>query len=157
LVKNNNRTVMRTLVTGAVAALVFASGSALAADLPTKAPIYKAPAAVYNWSGFYIGAHAGAAWGDTTATDEKATNGSCWNRCGFQWTGRPNGFVGGGQAGYNWQIGNFVLGVEADVGFLGTRGSKAAPISSDTIVHTDGGFYATARGRLGLAFDSILV
>jgi len=140
-----------------VVALVFVSGTAVAADLPTKAPVYKAPPAVYNWSGYYIGAHAGYAWGDTTATDEVATNGACWNSCGFQWTGKPKGFVGGGQVGYNWQTGNWVLGVEADVGYLGTRGSKAAPISSDTIVNTDGGFYATARARLGVAFNTVLV
>jgi len=148
---------MKELLGAATAAvLVFAADAALAADLPTKAPAY-APPIIYNWTGFYIGAHVGAGWGDTTATDDRATNGSCWNRCGFQWTARPKGFVGGGQAGYNWQAGNIVFGVEGDVGFLGTRGSAAAIISTDTIVHTDGGFYATARGRLGLAFNTTLV
>jgi outer membrane immunogenic protein len=125
-------------------------------DLAVKAKPLPPPA-YFTWTGFYAGLNAGAGWGTTTATDELATNGSCWNRCGFQWSNKPDGFVGGGQVGYNWQFGSFVVGVEGDLGYLGLKGSQAASISADTIVNTRGGIFATARGRLGFAFDHVLV
>ncbi|HSV23009.1 MAG TPA: hypothetical protein VLJ17_08270, partial [Xanthobacteraceae bacterium] len=45
--------------------------AASAADLPVKAPVYKAPIAVpvYNWTGFYVGANIGGAWSNITLTD----------------------------------------------------------------------------------------
>jgi outer membrane immunogenic protein len=78
---------------------------AVAADLPTKAP----PAPVYaplpfTWTGFYIGANVGGAWGQGTVTDN-ATGGTFG-------TGERGAFAGGGQLGYNYQIGNVVFGVE---------------------------------------------
>src|SRR5688572_13564445 len=95
-----------------LAAAVFAA-PASAADLPRSMP-YKAPAYVtsYNWTGFYIGAHAGYAWGNSDAID---LNG---------------GFVGG-QLGYNWQgMGNpWVFGVELDSAWadLGRTGTIFVP------------------------------
>lgn len=131
------------------------SAAALAADMPVKArPVVVAE--TYSWTGFYIGGHAGYAWGNTRATDTFASNGGCWFQCGFQWTARHRGFVGGGQVGYNWQSGRVVLGVEADFGSLSVTGSEAAAIATDTFVNTRGGFYATARGRLGVTHDAML-
>jgi hypothetical protein len=46
---------------------------------------------------------------------------------GDNWTYRTNGFVGGGQLGYNWQSGALVFGLEGDVGYLGAKGSAPAP------------------------------
>jgi outer membrane immunogenic protein len=77
------------------AALALLSGAAMAADVPEYVPPPEMMAPVpmaYNWSGFYVGVHAGYGWGD----DDDA-------------------FVGGGQAGYRWQFNTFVLGVEGDV------------------------------------------
>jgi outer membrane immunogenic protein len=149
---------MRAKLVFIVAAGLGISGAqvASAADLAVKAPVYKAPV-YFSWTGFYLGLNAGFGWGDTTATDILATNGSCWNRCGFQWGPGLSGFTGGGQAGYNWQFGNFVAGVEGDIGYLGLTGTAAAPISADTIVNTRGGVFATARGRLGFTVDKVLV
>lgn len=80
--------------------------SASAADLRRpvyKAPSYLSPAPIYNWTGFYIGAHGGYGWsnfsGDGTFGPGSAT---------------AKGFLGGGQLGYNYQIGQFVIGAEAD-------------------------------------------
>lgn len=129
---------------------------AIAADMPVKAA---SPAAVvYSWTGFYIGGHAGYAWGNTTATDIVASNGACWASCGRRWRTEHDGFVGGGQVGYNWQVGQAVLGVEADFGTLGGRHSGIYPLITTTTVDTRGGFYSTARGRVGgLVWDSRLL
>jgi outer membrane immunogenic protein len=109
------------------AALAF-SGSAFAADLPAKALAYKAapPVAAYGWTGFYVGANAGYAWGhsDPASSFTCPAPGACpynvpvqlsaFNAAG---TGilSPNGFTGGGQAGYNYQSGQLLYGVELDI------------------------------------------
>src|SRR5215467_12573694 len=95
----------KVAIAGAVLAL---TGSAQAADLLVKAP----PPDHFSWAGFYAGANAGYAWGTTTTTDTVATNGLCWVRCGAQWDTAAKGVTGGVQAGYNWQFGYLVLGVE---------------------------------------------
>lgn len=90
----------------ALIAAIVASGVAYAADLR---PILKAPplaASVYNWSGFYVGAHAGGSWGDNKFSD----------RIGgidvAEFT--AHGYLLGAQLGYNWQMGPWVLGAELE-------------------------------------------
>jgi outer membrane immunogenic protein len=60
---------------GFLASALVAIGSlaampASAADLPAKAPVLSAPPAAFNWTGYYVGANAGYAWG---RTDVKAS------------------------------------------------------------------------------------
>ncbi len=133
----------------ALAALATAAftQSASAADMPAKAKAPKAPVA-YNWTGPYLGLHAGGVWGESRGTD---VNG--WNAVGDTFTADTSGFNGGGQLGYNWQIPQtaVVLGLEGDLGYLGAEGSRASALSSDTFVNADGGWYGTIRGRLGFA------
>jgi outer membrane immunogenic protein len=82
-------------------ALVASAGAASAADLAVKAPVYKAPPVILSdWSGFYVGINGGGGWADNTAP-------------GFDM--KTSGGVFGGQMGYNWQFGSFVVGVEADI------------------------------------------
>src|SRR3954454_23975554 len=82
-----------------LAAMTAASGGAMAADMQTRGPVpYSAPASYYNWGGLYAGINAGYGWGH-------GTNRSI----------HPSGVVRGGQAGYNWQNGQFVLGAETDI------------------------------------------
>jgi outer membrane immunogenic protein len=156
----------------AVAVVGFAS-VASAADLPVKAPTYKAQAViapVNNWSGVYVGLNAGGAWGnsqtDFTPTglltavpawiSDLTARGSS--------TQHPNGFTGGGQIGINWQTGNFVFGAEADFQYLGLKASTQTPTFITggldpyrfaTSIQTDWLF--TLRPRVGLAFDRALV
>jgi outer membrane immunogenic protein len=123
---------------------VFASASAadLAARPDTKAPI--APAAVYNWTGFYLGIVGGGAW-ESASIDPKM----------------KGGFVGG-TAGYNWQTGNVVFGLEAD----GTWADVSASVTGATVVPGFGAVTATAssktdamgtvRGRIGWAVNQVL-
>ena len=107
-----------------VLAGLFAATTAFAADLPartyTKAPVMVDPG--YNWSGFYIGGNVGYSWGrsgDTTTYTNGA--GTLFTTAG---TSNLNGVVGGGQIGYNWQMQNWVWGLEADIQGTGERGSR---------------------------------
>jgi outer membrane immunogenic protein len=101
-----------------------ASGVAFAADIAVKAPP-PAPAPVYNWTGWYVGVNAGASMGNVKTDFNAApvtlttniTNAVPFNTPGFAGsnTEYPDGFMGGGQIGYNWQFSPiWVVGLEAD-------------------------------------------
>jgi outer membrane immunogenic protein len=132
---------------------VGGANMASAADLYVKAP----PPEYFTWSGFYVGANAGFAFGSTTTTDIVATNGVCWVSCGAQWGTKVSGGTGGGQIGYNWQFGSIVLGVERDLGYLGASGTGPYPLLPTTTANTNGGFFSTARARAGFTVDHLLV
>jgi outer membrane immunogenic protein len=89
-------------------------GPALAADLAVKAPVYKAPpVAVYNWTGFYIGGNAGGVRNHASGTSDFIdTEGGTTNPQNNSFSN--SGFLGGFQAGYNWQINQWVVGIEGD-------------------------------------------
>src|SRR6266540_6846662 len=93
----------------AFAGLAGIAPAASAADI--RQPTYKAPPAaapvvtVYNWTGFYVGGHVGYGWGKKDWTDTLGL---------FGISQQPDGFLGGGQVGFNYQIGQFVAGVEGD-------------------------------------------
>src|SRR5262245_46358260 len=118
---------MRRLSLTAVAAAstVAFTQIASAADLPRKSPVYAPPSPVYNWTGFYVGANAGGAWG----RDNVSTTGSIGAglfaidnaavTSAASPTIDPTGFTGGIQLGYNWQTGNVVWGIEGDFDYLG--------------------------------------
>jgi outer membrane immunogenic protein len=125
----------------AIVSAITLTQMATAADLPRKAPAYTPPPpAVFSWTGFYVGGNAGWGWlrdkGETFCVNPAGVlNGP---GCNAQTaTGdqiRGDGFIGGAQAGYNWQINNWVLGVEADFQGADIKGSVAAPIYLISIV-----------------------
>jgi outer membrane immunogenic protein len=111
-----------------------AAGPASGADLPRKAPVYKAPpvVAAYSWTGIYIGGNAGYSWGDwhpssnfplfngtTTFFPPNSSFVDTWDCASFgpfcSTRANVRGPLGGIQAGYNEQFGRWVLGVEADI------------------------------------------
>jgi outer membrane immunogenic protein len=120
-----------------LATVMVASGAAVAADLPRgPSPYYSsAPAAspIYSWAGVYAGVNIGYEWGGVTNTPAS-----------------PSGVAGGGQFGYNWQNGQFVLGGEADIQ-LSAADDTFAPWKFSNP------WFGTVRGRLGYAFNNILV
>jgi outer membrane immunogenic protein len=126
---------------------------AQAADMPIKAPRYVEPAA--NWTGWYIGAHAGAAW---QKTDVTTNSGGTEYINGYDiFIPNPNasfsksGFIGGGQIGYNWQHGNFVFGLEGDISGLSGRASVDV-VGYDALTYSSKiRWLSTVRGRFGLA------
>jgi outer membrane immunogenic protein len=102
----------------AAAAWLIAGGAATAADLPRPLP-YKAPLApaaplVRDWSGFYAGINGGYSWGTSDWGLSTPLSAATAFRSG---TLRPDGGLFGGQVGYNWQRGAWVLGVEADLDY----------------------------------------
>jgi outer membrane immunogenic protein len=153
-----NRTMKKFLLAG-VAAIALASG-AQAADLgvPRGAVAGVVMAPVFSWTGFYLGAHVGFTSGSTTFTDTGlGGSGAVWNALNDRFTANRSGIVAGGQIGYNYQINNIVLGLEADLGYLGGSGSRASALSADTIGQVQGGIYGTFRGRAGIAVDRVLL
>ncbi len=118
------------------------AGPAMAADLSrADAPAVKAPAVVptpvFSWTGFYIGANAGYGWGSGDGLPGSLG-------------ADPQGWVGGGQAGYNYQFdNNVVAGVEADLQG-GDISAEAGGLSST--LNTLG----TVRGRLGYAAGRVM-
>jgi outer membrane immunogenic protein len=98
---------VKSLLLGAGSSLVLAV-SAQAADLPLKAPP-RVAAPVFSWTGCYAGGNAGYSWGRARGDADSETVGA------FSTSSRPNGFIGGGQIGCNWQRdSNWFWGVEAD-------------------------------------------
>jgi outer membrane immunogenic protein len=87
----------------------------LAADMAVKAPIAP-PVVIYSWTGFYVGANVGYAWGNAdTFFNPLPTAAIFVNLAPQTLSVDPRGVLGGVQAGYNWQSGGFVVGVEADI------------------------------------------
>ena len=118
----------------ALAATTIA-GSALAADLPSrKAPAVYAPVPMLTWAGFYAGVNAGATFGANNRTSvvglpvsEFAAGVNGTNDLALTGFGNNNskvGFIGGAQAGYNWQFNNIVTGLEADIQGTATSGNN---------------------------------
>jgi opacity protein-like surface antigen len=144
---------MRTTVFVLLTCAIFGIGApqaALAADLPVKAPVNQAPTPVYNWTGFYLGANIGGAWSDGTLTD---------NNLGASWNPGGTGFIGGVQAGYNLQAGNFLFGVEGDFDgttFTGTTGPVATPLGL-VQASANKNWITTLAARVGIAQDRWLV
>jgi outer membrane immunogenic protein len=121
-----------------------AAGPARAADL-SVAPIYKAPPVVaplaYNWSGFYLGLNGGGGWGTSN-----------WDSAGGF---NVSGAVAGGTAGFNWQVGHAVLGLEGDVDWSNLKGTTTSALCPAGCT-TNNDWLATARARAGYAFDRFM-
>jgi outer membrane immunogenic protein len=110
----------KLIVSAAVAISAIAGiGAASGADLPVKAPYVKAPVAiVYDWTGFYVGANLGWSFG-RSSTDYLVAG------LPFGSTSQNmDGILGGLQAGYNWQNGRGVFGLEADIQATAQKGSS---------------------------------
>jgi outer membrane immunogenic protein len=88
-------------------------GSAVAADMPMKAPPMVAEP-VYNWTGFYIGGNVGGGWDDIKSLELPPGTGAFPAGTVFP-TARGSGWLGGVQAGYNYQVApNFLVGLEGE-------------------------------------------
>lgn len=150
---------MKKILLATVAAIGFV-GAASAADLGiSPAPVY-APA--FNWSGCYIGGYVGGAWNaeNVQVYDINGYNGGPPNN---YWSyDTDSSFIGGGTVGCNWQpVGSpWVFGLEGEIGAMDINGSAADPFSPnfDTVAFaTFGDWYGMITGRIGYAWDRVLV
>jgi outer membrane immunogenic protein len=127
---------MKKLVSGAVALAALGwTLSAHAADMNygARAPYtVNQPLNSYSWAGPYLGVNLGYAWGSVQNNPTK-----------------PSGFEGGVQAGYNWQTGPVVFGVEGDIQATGANETFAPWKFSNP-------WFGTVRGRVGYAFSNIM-
>jgi outer membrane immunogenic protein len=160
---------------GLVVMAISASAADLAARPYTKAPPV-AVAAAYDWSGFYIGVNAGSGSSRSNVSNTFCPGGapSCYPGPAFGMAASAgssgdinnSSFVGGIQAGYNWQRGALLLGVETDIDYFGINASRSvrAPYDpTDPIFGVDVNdrvkveYLGTVRGRLGYASGTLLL
>lgn len=131
----------------------------LAADLPVKAPVYKAPVAIpFTWTGFYVGANAGYGWVTSSDVITRANAAAAgWlipQEIASPLSFNPSGFVGGVQAGYNWQVApHWVIGAETDIAWTDFDKTTVATGTVDTTrimtAHEKLDWLGTLRGRVG--------
>ncbi|MGH6641599.1 MAG: outer membrane protein [Bradyrhizobium sp.] len=148
---------MKKFLLGAVALIAFAAPAA-AADLAAR-PYTKAPAmiaAVYDWSGFYIGANGG--WGSSRKCWDIINNGglpvvpSAPEGCHD-----ATGGVAGGQIGYRWQTGTWVFGVEGQGDWADLKGSNTSLFFGAPFVnHSKIEAFGLLTGQVGYAVNNAL-
>jgi outer membrane immunogenic protein len=147
----NSRAILRGLALAA--SMAAALGGAKAADLPVPpqpgpvvAPVAYAPQ-VYNWTGIYFGGHVGGGYAGSSWTD--VIPGMANDKFN-DW-----GFLGGAQAGANYQLNRFVFGVEGDFSWTSLKGSGTNSLGN--AINTSTQWTSTVTGRIGAAFDRLLV
>jgi len=137
----------------AVAVAALCATSAVAADLPPApapvVPVAYAPAAIYSWTGFYLGGELGGAFAHSSWSDSLSGGHDHFNSAGF---------LGGGVIGANYQINRLVLGVEGDFDWTGGMGLKGSGFdAAGDGIATGVNWTSTIAGRIGAAFDRLLV
>ncbi len=143
-------------------ALLFFSTAAVAADLPsTKGPPVYAPPPVFSWTGIYVGANGGYGWSDGTSGPVTATIPGLGSETFAGDSVGSHGAIAGGQVGYNYQLGNLVLGGEGDFDWSGIRGSTIPDPQNgpalESHLSADQRWLSTVRARIGYAFGPVLV
>ena len=126
---------MRGLVWGAAVLALAGTATARAADLAygSRAPYtVNQPLDAYSWAGPYLGGNLGYEWGTVSNNPTK-----------------PSGFVGGATAGYNFQTGNWVFGIEGDIEATGADDTFAPWKFSNP-------WFGTVRGRAGYTVSNVL-
>jgi len=134
------------------------AGTAMAADLPVKAPrvVPVAAPVAYNWSGFYIGGFGGGAWLRTNRSYDVVGDHFVPGLVGINHN--TSGAVAGGMIGANWQVSNFVFGLEGTGAWTSVNRSFASPfaspVGSDPVTLSDRlTSIFTATAKVGLAWD----
>src|SRR3954462_7707306 len=151
---------MKKILLGAVALAAFgAMAPASAADLAAR-PYTKAPppmiAAIYDWSGFYIGLHGGRGWSH-----------KCWDNTVFRGVATvpafaegchdATGAVAGGQIGYRWQASSWVFGLEAQGDWADLKGSRTSVFDIAARNQSKIDAFGLFTGQIGYAWNSALV
>ncbi len=153
---------MKPIVVVTIALTSLVSSHAIAADLPQAyqpVPVVMPPPP--SWTGFYVGGNVGGAWQSLSATPVSIVNGGFINPGPINFNG--SGVLAGGQAGFNYQISSFLVGLEGE--FLWTD-AKATTVTPGTLFPFIGGsstgtaqtdWYATFGPRVGLVLNDLLL
>jgi outer membrane immunogenic protein len=148
----------RSLITPVLAAGLLVGLSAAALAKPHHPPPPPPPPA-WSWAGYYAGVNLGYGWGSSNVTQDFINSGTGAVVNISSGTVHPDGVIGGGQIGYNWQYGNWIPGLEADIQGSGQRGSLTL-ICPAGVCSTTGNpvttsltekleWFGTVRARLG--------
>ncbi len=139
------------------------AGTADAADMalkaaPAAAPSLLSPAPVSTWTGFYVGLNGGGGWGTSNHTTTGTVGGVGLTTGDFN----VSGALFGGTIGYNYQMGVWVIGGEADLDWANISGSRSGMFTSGGVTATGSvssqlNWFDTVRLRLGYAFGPSLV
>jgi outer membrane immunogenic protein len=141
----------------------LAASTADAADM--RRPVFKAPPIVpppFSWTGFYIGGFGGGGGGSEDPVDLNEYAGqTITNGTGHFWLyDMDPSFIAGGTIGFNYQVGQWVFGIEGEGGYIHLRGGAPDPRSPglDVVSNAElGDWYGIIAGRIGYAFDRTLV
>jgi outer membrane immunogenic protein len=148
---------MKRIILAATGVIGLGASYALAADLPVKSvPV---PSPVYNWTGIYVGGHIGFGF-DTI--DSTAISGGGAFPPGFTFLKESDfGFLGGGQIGFNYQVAQWVFGLEGDISWTddikGTTTTQAPIVPRFVTSKFDIKWTSTATGKLGYAWNNLLL
>jgi outer membrane immunogenic protein len=150
-------------IIGLVGVALLVTGPAFADDLAVKAPVRAPFVPAFNWTGFYVGVNGGYGWNQSTGDAFCTTPAGLVSGpgCSVPVTGtlKPQGGIFGGQAGYNFQNGNFVWGVETDIQWSGIKDSATVgtlcclpvPVPNGSLATSQSlEWFGTLRGRLGI-------
>jgi|tagenome__1003787_1003787.scaffolds.fasta_scaffold20809468_2 outer membrane immunogenic protein len=147
-------TLMKKILLGLAGVLALAA-PASAADMAAR-PYSKAPppmiAAIYDWSGFYIGANGG--WGSSHKCWDDVTGGTFNGSDGCH---DATGGTAGGQIGYRWQASSWVFGLEAQGNWADFKGRNASPLDPNITVESRIGAFGLFTGQIGYAFSNVLL
>ncbi|MFZ0494770.1 MAG: outer membrane protein [Methylocella sp.] len=153
----------RKFLLASVGAISLTGSAAFAADLPSRAPppVYLPPPPIFTWTGIYIGGQIGYAWG--TGTNQFngfdpffGPEGALLNS---SVGGTPNGVIGGAHVGYQYQINQWVIGLEGSVDgtSLSNTGVATFPDGSTLTANSTADIQGSIRGKLGVAWDRALI
>jgi outer membrane immunogenic protein len=172
-ISRKDKHMYRKFLLASVGAIALTGSAALAADLPSRAPppVYLPPPPIFTWTGFYIGGQVGGAWGtgggNITAFDP-VTDTFVDTSFG---SNNPSGVIGGGHVGFNYQFPGWSLFSSSGI-VIGVEGSvDGSSLSKTTVVTLPGVFLSSGtltahssldiqgsiRGRLGVAWDRVLI
>jgi outer membrane immunogenic protein len=163
------KAVMKKITIAIASATTLIATHVMAADMPVKARPAPPPS-YFSWAGLYVGGHVGfARSANDNSTADLTVFGGFFAPPGLPFDTGGNGFLGGGQVGYNWEVNqSWLIGIEADVSGTRVNGSQtynpippgpggfAAPPSFVTMSRNVD-WLASLRGRLGFTWDRWLV
>ena len=142
---------MKKILLVTASLLALSATAASAADLAAR-PYTKAPppmvAAVYDWTGFYIGINGG--WGQSH--DNRSVDG-----LGGVGSYDANGGTVGGQVGYRWQTGGWVFGLEAQGNWADFSGSTGNLVVPGGVVRSKTDAFGLFTGQIGYAWNNVLL
>lgn len=137
----------KILMAGVALAALAIPGVVNAADLAVRAPVVAPPPAV-NWTGCYVGIHAGAGWGDKWWADRLVQDNVSYP---------TSGWLAGAQLGCDIQSGPVVIGAEGTYSWTNLDGNGLPPNLATTQFYSQLDWIASLGGRVGLVADKALI